>query len=89
MNKFSKNRSVNDRYWAIPIKYCTEVPASRCKSFVVMDMMGKNVVCAWRNDNLCRVGRPFLCRLVVNNGKRGFIYKDRFYSLETKYGWVF
>lgn len=54
-----------------------------------MDVMGKNVVCAWRNDNLCRVGRPFLCRLVINNGKRGFIYKDRFYSLETKYGWVF
>lgn len=50
--------------------------------------MGKNLVCAWRNNKTCRVGMPFLCRKTTRNGKLGFMYKDKFYSLETEYGWV-
>ena len=56
--------------------------------FVIMDSMGKNLVCAWRNNKTCRVGMPFLCRKTTRNGKLGFMYKDKFYSLETGYGWV-
>lgn len=127
MTKFGKHRSVDDRYWVVPIKYCSEVPNSRkvsyeatefdeeaCKEaikkkedlwgtkfskmvikkmkkfdFVIMDIMGNNLVCAWRNSYTGRVGRPFLCCKATRNGKDGFIYKNKFYSLETKYGWVF
>lgn len=72
-----------------PIKYCTEVPNSKDSSFVIMDFMGKNLLCAWRNNNTCKVGMPFLCRRIIKKGKSGFMYKNKFYSLETKYGWVF
>lgn len=54
-----------------------------------MDFMGKNLLCAWRNNNTCKVGMPFLCRRIIKKGKSGFMYKNKFYSLETKYGWVF
>lgn len=73
----------------VPIKYCTEVPNSKDSSFVIMDFMGKSLLCAWRNNNTCKVGMPFLCRRIIKKGKSGFMYKNKFYSLETKYGWVF
>lgn len=126
MAKFKKYRGVDNRYWTVPIKYCSEIPNSKkisyqeeefdeeaCKraieekldvwkmkfkkmvtkkmkksDFVIMDFMGNNLVCAWRNCYTGRVGIPFLCKKVKRNGKVGFIYKDKFYSLETKYGWV-
>lgn len=107
MNKFGKYRSVDNRYWAVPIKYCPEIENSKtysyetsnydtdslmeairsgrnlsnysfkklCKEkkldFVIMDSMGKNLVCAWRNNKTCRVGMPFLCRKTTRNGKLG------------------
>lgn len=89
MNKFEKYRSVHESYWRVPIKYCTEVPNSKDSSFVIMDFMGKNLLCAWRNNNTCKVGMPFLCRRIIKKGKSGFMYKNKFYSLETKYGQVF
>lgn len=78
-----------ESYWRVPIKYCTEVPNSKDSSFVIMDFMGKSLLCAWRNNNTCKVGMPFLCRRIIKKGKSGFMYKNKFYSLETKYGWVF
>lgn len=56
---------------------------------IIMDFMGKSLLCAWRNNNTCKVGMPFLCRRIIKKGKSGFMYKNKFYSLETKYGWVF
>lgn len=64
-------------------------PNSKDSSFVIMDFMGKSLLCAWRNNNTCKVGMPFLCRRIIKKGKSGFMYKNKFYSLETKYGWVF
>lgn len=55
--------------------------------FVIMDIMGRNMVCAWRNSYTGKVGRSFLCRRTIKNGKVGFIYKDKFYELDG-YGWV-
>lgn len=45
-----------------------------------------NAICKFRRG---RVGMPFLCRRIIKKGKSGFMYKNKFYSLETKYGWVF
>lgn len=89
MNKFEKYRSVYESYWRLPIKYCTEVPGKKNTSFVIMDFMGKSLLCAWRNNKTCKVGMPFLCKRVIKRGKSGFMYKDKLYSLETEYGWVF
>lgn len=51
MNKFEKYRSVYES----PIKYCTEVPGKKNTSFVIMDFMGKSLLCAWRNNKTCKV----------------------------------
>lgn len=45
--------------------------------------------CSELNNKTCKVGMPFLCKRVIKRGKSGFMYKDKFYSLETEYGWVF
>lgn len=89
MSKFQKNRGVLEAYWKVPIKYCFEVPHSKNREFVIMDFMGRNLICAWRNENTGRIGIPFLCKKTFKNSKLGFIYKDKFYNLETNSGWVF
>lgn len=126
MKKFEEHRSVNSRYWTIPVKYCLEIQNSKTYSykttefnkelfekvldsggnifdhsfkkdvyhkakkldFVIMDSMGKNLVCAWRNHYTGRIGRPFLCPKIKKRGKLGLLYKDKFYSLENRSGWV-
>ena len=52
-----------------PIKYCTEVPGKKNTSFVIMDFMGKSLLCAWRNNKTCKVGMPFLCKRVIKRVK--------------------
>lgn len=71
------------------MKFKKQVTKKTGFDFVIMDVMGHNLVCAWRNNHTGRVGRPFLCRRTIKNGKVGFIYKNKFYNLETEYSWVF
>lgn len=87
MIKFEKDRSVNPSYYRVPLKYCLNVKGEPNKEFVIIDINGKNAICAWRNTDTCKIGITFTCRLTRRNNKLGFIYKDKFVNLNNS-GWV-
>lgn len=64
-------RNIVKKLELVPIKYCTEVPGKKNTSFVIMDFMGKSLLCAWRNNKTCKVGMPFLCKRVICRGIQG------------------
>lgn len=55
--KFEKGRSVSAGYCKIPIQYTGIIhPNNKNKELVLMDVMGKNYVACWRNNDRCTAG---------------------------------
>lgn len=60
------------------------------KDFVVIEFYGKSkCLCAWRNNQACKMGMTFICPIIKRNKKYYVKYKNQLISLETNYGWVF
>lgn len=91
-NKFGKNREVDPLWLHVPTVYMSQVKGSKDRGwesdFCVIQFYGNKALCAWRNNERCYTGMPFMCRVVTKNKKRGILYKGKFYPF-TKYGWVF
>lgn len=86
--KFDKNRSVDYRYLACPLKYTNIFhPNNHNKELVLLDQLGKSYTAAWRNDKTNKIGITFLLKIDKVNGKNGFWFKDKFYS-HNRSGWV-
>jgi len=86
--KFEKNRSVSYLYTMCPLKYTFIKHPNKDKELVLMDDFGKHYVAAWRSNVTSKVGITFLLKKVITKHKFGFIFKDKFYSLKTRSGWV-
>lgn len=87
--KFDKNRSVDYKYHEIPLKYTgIRHPNNNNKELVLVDDYGKHYIAAYRNEKTNKVGIHFLLKKVISKGKYGFIFKDKFYSVKDKSGWV-
>lgn len=92
--KFNKNRSVEESYLHVPVKYMSEVRGKETrpncwsgKEFCIIDFYGNNALCGWRNNESCKVGKTFLCKIIHRGKKTGIIYKGKFYPL-GRYEWV-
>lgn len=92
--KFKKNREVDRSWMHVPAKYMSEVKGSNSKGhcwegkeFCIIEFYGNRALCGWRNNETCKVGKTFLCKIVRKGKKTGIIYKDKFYQL-GRYGWV-
>lgn len=87
--KFYKNRSVDFAYHAVPLFYSGIMHSNnKGKELVLIDDYGKHYVAAYRNNFTNKVGIHFLVKKVIKKNKYGFIFKDKFYSLKTRSGWV-
>lgn len=52
MNKFGKYRSVDNRYWAVPIKYCPEIENSKTYSYETSNYDTDSLMEAIRSEEL-------------------------------------
>lgn len=88
--KFHLNRSVDFIYHAIPIYYTGVRHATdNDKELVLIDDFGSQYIAAYRNNELNKVGINFILKKERKNGKLGFVFKDKFYPLKKRSGWVF
>ena len=87
--KFHKYRSVTFDYFAVLIFYPYIMHRNnKNKELVLLDDYGQHFVAAYRNNATCRIGMHFLLKKINTKKQYGFIFKDKFYSLRTRSGWV-
>ena len=83
--KFKKNRSVDETYMNIPLRYTSILhPQNKNRELVLIDKLGDNYLAAYRNNITCKVGRTFLLKALDN----GFVFKDKGYHFNGNNGLV-
>ncbi len=88
--KFHSNRSVDFVYHAIPIYYTgVRHATNNDKELVLIDDFGSIWIAAYRNNKLNKVGINFTLKKETKNRKLGFVFKDKFYALSKRNGWVY
>ena len=83
--KWLSECSEDEKWLYQPTKY---VPAKHDKTFCIIEMSKKWVICGWRNNERCSIGMPIRCPIVRRKGHTGIIYKDKFYPIDGHSGWV-
>ncbi len=84
-NKFEDNRSVDERYLKIPLRYTGILnPSNNNRELILIDFLGDNYLAAYRNHHTGRIGRTFLLKAIEN----GFIFKDKKYKFNGNKGLV-
>lgn len=95
MNKFGKNREVDNRYLNVPVKYITSKyngsnEGEKDKSLCIIDFYGNDkALVGWRNNETCKMGMTRVCKIVHKDGKHYLKYKDKLILISDPYGWVF
>jgi hypothetical protein len=88
--KFNSNRSVDFFYHAVPIYYTgIKHATNNNKELVLIDDFKSHYIAAYRNDELIKVGINFILKKERKNGKLGFVFKDKYYPLKKRSGWVY
>lgn len=59
------------------------------KTLCIIELHKNDAVCAWRNNKTYKMGMTFLCKIEIHNEHPCLVYKDKYYNLDTPYGWVF
>lgn len=67
------------------------IPPKHDKTFCILELSKHIATCAWRNNQTCKCGMTFTCKVEKHNdGTIGIIYKDKFYPInKSSSGWVF
>lgn len=67
------------------------IPPKNDKDFCILELSKRQATCAWRNNQTCKVGMTFVCKVDEHkDGTVGIVYKDKFYPInKSTSGWVF
>lgn len=66
------------------------IPPKNDKDFCIVELHKHSAVCAWRNNQTCKIGMSFKCKVETKkDGTIGIVYKDKFYPInKSSSGWV-
>lgn len=59
------------------------------KEFCIIELHKKWAICGWRNNQRFSIGMPIRCKIIKKKGHIGILYKDRFYAIDGRSGFVY